>query len=222
MNHLFDPENRFWSFLGKIFDAMFMGLLWALFSLPIVTLGASTTAFYQYTLRQVNDTEGAIWKSFISFFGKRFKKATAIWLIQLGVGAFLAYDLWLCWQMIDWSSKINVLKIVFFVLVTLAVIYLSTSIYLYPILALFDFKVKKVITNAFVMAMGNLPVTITVGLLFLLAGVGACYYPLCTPFFVGLAVFFSSFFLFRVLEKYTVEDENEQEIDNWRMEDDTK
>ena len=53
MSRIFDPENKFWSFIGKIADVTCMSVLWAATSLPLVTLGASTTAFYAYTMRQV-------------------------------------------------------------------------------------------------------------------------------------------------------------------------
>ncbi len=58
MIKLFDPENKFWQFLNKVTDAALMSLLWLLTSLPLVTVGASTAAFYSYTLKQVTNQEG--------------------------------------------------------------------------------------------------------------------------------------------------------------------
>ena len=40
MSRIFDPENKFWSFIGKIADVTCMSVLWAATSLPLVTLGA--------------------------------------------------------------------------------------------------------------------------------------------------------------------------------------
>ena len=42
MNHLFNPENRFWNFMNKITDVFLLGILWFLFSIPVVTMGAET------------------------------------------------------------------------------------------------------------------------------------------------------------------------------------
>ena len=42
MNYLFDPENRFWSFMNKIMDVFFIGILWFVFSLPVVTAGSGS------------------------------------------------------------------------------------------------------------------------------------------------------------------------------------
>lgn len=212
MIHLFDPDNRFWRTLGKFFDAVLMGMLWGLFSLPVITLGASITAFYQFTLRQVNDTEGTIWSSFIKFFGKRFKKATIIWLLQLAVGLFIGFDMYICWQMIDWSSGLSIQKLVFVGLVAIALIVLAASVYVYPILAIFDFNVKKVIKDSFFMAIANLPVTVTVWVFFALVLFVFDRYTLLTPIAFGLAVFFSSYFIYPVFNKYAVDDEEEIEM----------
>ena len=63
MIKLFDPENKFWQFLNKVTDAALMSLLWLLTSLPLVTIGASTAAFYSYTLKQVSNQVGWLVKS---------------------------------------------------------------------------------------------------------------------------------------------------------------
>ena len=46
MSRIFDPENKFWNDIGKVADVTCMSLLWSLTSLPLVTIGAATTAVY--------------------------------------------------------------------------------------------------------------------------------------------------------------------------------
>ena len=94
MIKLFDPENKFWQFLNKVTDAALMSLLWLLTSLPLVTIGASTAAFYSYTLKQVSNQEGSLVKSYFSAFRAHFKRATLLWLLQAAGTAFFAADLW--------------------------------------------------------------------------------------------------------------------------------
>ena len=98
MNHLFNPENRFWNFMNKITDVFLLGILWFLFSIPVVTMGAATTSLYQFTLKQADDEEGYVFKSFLKAFMKNFRQATMLWLIVLAAGAFLAADMWACMQ----------------------------------------------------------------------------------------------------------------------------
>ena len=78
MSRLFDPENKFWNFIGKIADVTCMSFLWVGTSLPLVTMGAATTAFYSYTMHQVRDTEGGILSGYFKAFRHNFKKATAL------------------------------------------------------------------------------------------------------------------------------------------------
>ena len=94
MIKLFDPENKFWQFLNKVTDAALMSLL----CLPLVPIGASTAAFYSYTLKQVSNQEGSLVKSYFSAFRAHFKRATLLWLLQAAGTAFFAADLWAVWN----------------------------------------------------------------------------------------------------------------------------
>lgn len=200
MHTLFNPENKFWNFMGKITDVACMSLLWLITSLPIVTVGASTAAFYSFTLDAVQDMEGGVWSSYFSAFRENFKKATAIWLLQLVLFAFLSVNLYAAWNF--YLAK-GILGLGLFSLALFGVIVcVCTGLYLYPILVAYDFPVKKVITDSFVMAVGNPHVTISVLVLFFLAGVGIYYISGVFFFWIGLAVFFSSYFIWGLFLKY--------------------
>jgi len=200
MHTLFNPENKFWNFMGKITDVACMSLLWLITSLPIVTVGASTAAFYSFTLDAVQDMEGGVWSSYFSAFRENFKKATAIWLLQLVLLVFLSVNLYAAWNF--YLAK-GILGLGLFSLALFGVIVcVCTGLYLYPILVAYDFPVKKVITDSFVMAVGNPHVTISVLVLFFLAGVGIYYISGVFFFWIGLAVFFSSYFIWGLFLKY--------------------
>jgi len=177
-----------------------MSLLWLITSLPIVTVGASTAAFYSFTLDAVQDMEGGVWSSYFSAFRENFKKATAIWLLQLVLLVFLSVNLYAAWNF--YLAK-GILGLGLFSLALFGVIVcVCTGLYLYPILVAYDFPVKKVITDSFVMAVGNPHVTISVLVLFFLAGVGIYYISGVFFFWIGLAVFFSSYFIWGLFLKY--------------------
>ena len=73
MHTLFNPENKFWIFMGKITDVACMSLLWLITSLPVFTIGAANAAFYSFTMEAVQDMEGGVWHSFFHAFRKNFK-----------------------------------------------------------------------------------------------------------------------------------------------------
>ena len=72
------------------------------------------------------------------------------------------------------------------------------------------FPLKKLLGNSFIMAVGNLPVTLTLALLWALAGVGCFYMSGVFFVWVGLAIFVSSYFINTVFKKYTGELAEEQ------------
>ena len=64
MGHILDYDGKFINFLNKATDTLIATLLWLVCSIPIITIGASTTAFYSVMLKLVKDEESYITKSF--------------------------------------------------------------------------------------------------------------------------------------------------------------
>lgn len=209
MIHLFDPENKFWNFVGKLADVACLSVLWFLTSLPVLTAGASFTALYAYTMRQVRDTEGGILSGYFSAFKKYFKKASLLGLLELAGLAFFSVDLVGVWNFFLQVGGIPAI-LVGAAIFCLLVLFLACSLYVWPMLAVFDFPMKKLLGNSFIMAVGNLPVTLTLFLIWGLAAVGFYYLSGVFFFWVGLAVFASSYFVNTVFKKYTGELAEEQ------------
>ena len=200
MHTLFNPENTFWNFMGKVTDVACMSFLWLLTSLPVITIGASTAAFYSFTLDAVQDGEGAVLRSYFTAFRKNFKNATVLWLLQLILTVFLAVNLFAAWNF--YLAK-GILGLGLFSLALFGMIVcIGTGLYLYPILVSYDFPIRKVFTDSFIMAVGNPHVTLSVIVVFLLAGVGIYYISGLFFFWIGLAIFFSSYFIWGLFLKY--------------------
>ena len=208
MYHLFNPENKFWNFIAKITDAACMSILWALASLPLFTIGAATTAFYDFSLHQVNDREGKILKSFFGSFRAHFGRATLLWLTELAGIAFFALDLWAAWNFYLTKGGVIGIALMGFC-ACFALIFLSCVMYVYPLLAAFNFNLKKIIRDSFIMAMGNLHVTITLFVMTALVCVLIYYVSGLFFFWIGLYIFFSSYFITGVFLKYVRDPEEE-------------
>jgi uncharacterized membrane protein YesL len=203
MSHFFNPENKFWNFVAKLTDVCLMSMLWAVCSLPIFTMGASTVALYDFTMKQVRDEEGGIWKSFFSSWKKNFKKATVIWLMMLLVLAFLVIDVRAAWYLYVNAGIPGLL--VLSVCAGVSLIVISATLYVFPLLAVFDFPVKKTVGDSFIMAVANLPVTVTLIIIAAIVAVLIYYVSGFYFFWIGLGVFFSSYFITGVFGKYTGE-----------------
>ena len=51
MGKIFNINNPFWTFMGKLVDVVVLHFIWLVCSLPVVTFGASTTALYYALLK---------------------------------------------------------------------------------------------------------------------------------------------------------------------------
>ena len=200
MHTLFNPENKFWNFMGKITDVACMSILWLITSLPIITIGASTAAFYSFTLDAIQDNEGRVLSSYFSAFRENFKKSTLIWLIQLLAMVFMAVNLFAAWNFYLAKGALG-LGVLSMALCGMLIV-MGTGVFVYPIVVCYDFPVKKIIADSFVMAIRNPHVTVSVLVLFALTGVGV-YFVSCLFFFwFGLGIFFSSYFIWGLFMKY--------------------
>ena len=166
MNSIFSLDNPVWNFIGKLVDMLVLTVLWAVCSIPVVTLGASTTALYYVMLKLAEDKEGAIFQSFFRAFKENFRQATVCWLIMLLFGLVLGGDFYICTRRMD-SAAARTLLVVFFVL---AFVYGMIFTYLFPVIARCEADTKKVFLFSFMMAVRQfgwtlLMLVITVGVI---------------------------------------------------------
>ena len=69
--------------LSGIIDLVYASLLWILCSLPLFTLGASTTALYYTVAKNIRHNRGSLGSTFFHGFRSNFRISTLIWLLFL-------------------------------------------------------------------------------------------------------------------------------------------
>lgn len=211
MSNVFNPENKFWSFIGKIADVFCISILWVVCSLPIITAGAANAAMHHFSLHLVDDTEDMVLRGFFRPFKAHFKKASLVWLIQLALGLFLGYDCYLAWHFYVNNSSMGSM-LVLSVVCCVTLIFIMMSLYIYPLLVTFDFQIKKLLKDSIILSVGNLWDTITIMLIWFAATIGIFYFSGVFFIFVGLAVFFSSYVVRAVFLKYTEQETEQDEL----------
>ena len=92
MNRLFGMDSPLMVALMKIGDLLCLSVLWLVFSLPIFTIGASSTALYAAVFYCLRRNEAGVWKHFWKAFRENFKRSTLAWLIELAVLAVFTLD----------------------------------------------------------------------------------------------------------------------------------
>ncbi len=96
MKNVFRTDGWFSRIADFLVGCIEVSLLWILCSIPVVTIGASTTALYDTVHRNVRDGKGYAAKTFFGSFCANFKQATIIWLLQLALLLLSAADLFIC------------------------------------------------------------------------------------------------------------------------------
>ena len=80
MRGIFNIDSPLMSFLVKVFDCIGASILWLLFSLPIVTMGAAGAALYTTVYKYLRRGEGRLWQTFWSAFRENLRRSTLVWL----------------------------------------------------------------------------------------------------------------------------------------------
>lgn len=131
-------DNGVTRFLGKVADFMFLNLLWIVCSIPIITIGASTTAMYSVMLKLVKNEEGYIVKGFLKAFKENFRQSTLMWLLYLVFGIVIVVDFMLLRMM---SPSIRTVMQVFLIFMTILLI--SMGIYGFALQARYENPIKN-------------------------------------------------------------------------------
>ena len=146
----FNYDNPVWRFIGKFWDVMVLSFLWLVCSIPIVTIGASTTAMYYVTLKLVRDEDGYTFRAFFKSFRENFKQATIIWCIFMVVGVLLGVDFYFFLKMYEGSTKFRSAMLAVFC--AFMIIYVFMLTYVFPLQSRFVNTVKMTIFNSFFMS----------------------------------------------------------------------
>lgn len=141
--------------LNKIFDMVCLNLMWLICCIPIVTIGASTTALYTVMLKMVRNEEGYIFRGFFKAFKSNFKQSTIIWIIVLLLGI-------VCWIDLQVALVIQgvpgiVMRSIF---ILIGFILLSAINYLFPLTARYENGIRATFRNTLLLTIGRLPYTL--------------------------------------------------------------
>ena len=145
MNHLFNLDGPVLQFINKIVYSVYLNILWFVCCIPVVTVGASTTALFYVTLKISKNEEGSITKAFFHSFQQNLKQGTLIWLLLLALGIILGIDGYILYHMRFENVFWTLCTAVFCVA---AAAYAIVLMYIFPLLARFDNTVGAMFKNA--------------------------------------------------------------------------
>ena len=157
-------DSKFSQLVLRLCYACYLNLLWILCSIPIVTMGAATTALYYASLKIVRGEETNVGAQFFRSFRENFKQATVLWLILLGAGLVIFGDGYLVWHLRAASNGglAVVWTLILALLIAAGVVYVIVLLYVFPLLASFSNTNRAMLKNSFLIGTHYLFATILV------------------------------------------------------------
>ena len=200
MNKFFNYDTGFWRFFGKLGDLIILNLLTILFSLPIITIGASVTAAH-YASIKIRRDESYVMRNFWKSFKMNFKQSTLVWLFLLMYTLGLVFTI----SMLSVGGE-KVVVIMQGFAFALAVFSLFTVLWMFPLQARFVNSIFGTIRNAFILAVRHLLRSIGMVLvsalpIVLILFVGPKWYSLLFLFGVSVPIYLCTLLYNKVSEK---------------------
>lgn len=205
MNHLFDMDNGFFRFMGKVWDMILLNILVLVTSLPLVTIGPSITGLFYVAMKTVRDEEGYVFQSYFRSFKRNFKQGVILELIMAAVAVILYYDIGITYNWMKYESSMLV-RVLFYALIGFAMLSIVTAVYIFPILAKFENSTKRIIINSAMMAVKHLPFSVLMVIIVLACGLLVKVYPIAIFFVIGFGGLLLSVIVRRIFDNYITVD----------------
>ena len=151
---MFGIDSKFYEVVSRIADLVVLNLLFVLCSLPIITIGASTTALYGVTKKMAENREGYIFR----LFKENFKQSTIMWIILLLFALIPTIDLYI----INSFEKTIVTTALKGLMLAAALAILFVFLYAMALQSTFENTIKNTLKNAFLMVIGHFPWTLLI------------------------------------------------------------
>lgn len=205
MGNLFRPDGKAFAVLDRITDYAVLSLLWLVCCVPLVTIGAATSALYTITLRWQQQQDVSLFRDFFRAFRCNFKPGLVLSVLLLVAVLVLGTDGYLLAV-----GAVPGGRPVLFLLCALAMLVLMAASYVFALLAFFDDPVRALVRNAVLMSLRYFPRTVLLLLTSFgpLAAALACYQTthlllyLCVVFAPAVCARANAFILYPVFQKH--------------------
>ncbi|MCL1991250.1 MAG: DUF624 domain-containing protein [Defluviitaleaceae bacterium] len=201
MNAFFSLDGKFYRFGTMIADLVLIGLLWTIFSLPIITIGATTTALYYVCTKKHAGQDVYIFKSFLKSFKANFVKGTLVFVILACIAFVVWMNLHILGQIdLGWLT-LPVRIALWFVLFQVALVATNA----FCILSRFEVTVSTALRYGLFMGYRHFLTTISNWVTLLAIFMVSLFFS--TIFFLmgGIYVYFSSFSFIKLFRKHSSE-----------------
>lgn len=192
------PFNRFGTFL---FDIIALNFIWFIFSIPVFTMGAATTALFYVVGKKVRKEDGYLLKDFWKSFRMNFKQSTVIWILMLFIILIARFNL----KSAHLFGNMGKALVVFQYAILLQLIFIG--IYIFPLLSRFYLTITGALKMAFIIANKHLFTTLFCIFLLVATFFLVWVVPIYIFISIGLYAVTSAYLIEKILNKYMPKNE---------------
>jgi len=143
MNGIFRMDGPLYRIGNALYYLMITNLLWVVFSIPIFTVGSSTTALFYVMGKVVRDEDVSVFKDFWKSFKTNFKQGTIVWLVMLLFIFIINTNIRSMPLLGDMAKYIMPLQ--YAILIEIFIL----SVYIFPLISRYEMKTKDLIRTSF-------------------------------------------------------------------------
>ncbi len=219
MGNIFNVDNAFFTFLGKVCDIIFLSILWVVLCIPVITIGPATTALYYATVKVIRRERGYLFREFFKSFKLNFKRGAIIGVVLTVLFLVLRFDISWAWANLEDSGLTG--SILFGAFIALTFLVISFTAYVFPILSRFDMTIKQLVKASLFMSIRHIPYTLGIIIITAVGAFGIYLIPIAVFILPAAIVLLDSLLMERVLKKYMPKAEESEENtgkDEWYLE----
>lgn len=151
MRKIFSFDSVLVRMFHTVTNIILVNILWLACSLPIITMGAATTAAYYVIYHIITGEDDAVVKPFFKAFKQCLFQATLIWAPLLLIGAVLVLDV--IYLIANYMGTFHVL---WPASIIIGVLYLIVVSHCFAIMGRFEAPIKLTIRNCFLIFLMNI------------------------------------------------------------------
>lgn len=207
MDKFFSMNSTFSRFMNLLGDVIAISILWFVCSVPILTLGAASTAAYYTAAKCIRHKSGTLFASFLHSFRQNLKQSV---LLTLLFGLLLGVLLLDC----SFFFGRSLIALYFFYFLILAV--LGWAVYAFAWLSRFSMTIGGFLRTSLLLTFRHLPTTVLNLILLLVCGLGIWLMPWSILLLPGAAALTLTFSLEPLLKRYAPKpEEGSEEAAKW-------
>lgn len=209
MDKIFNSDSGVMRALSKLFDMGQLTLIYLVFCIPVITIGAATTSLYYVSAKVLRHNRSYVWTEFWRSFKTNFVQSTIVWLIVAVLSVLLVFNMQMVGITDAASEKGGYLAGVYFAMLFFIC---CITCYVFPIISRFSTKLSQILRLSLYCAFRHFLHTLAM-LGIVLAMVALIYVGMITNiilifiFIPAVASFVYTFPMEHILKKYMPKEE---------------